>query len=335
MSKQCLEYRWMKRLRHLIASKGLSVLMLETRAYGGQAGDSARIENYLGFPTGISGAALTGRAYVQAQKFGVEIAIPAPAQRLLCATYPYQIELCGSGQRVQACRVVLASGARYRHLALPEVSSFEGRGVYYCASPLEARLCQDEEVVLVGGGNSAGQAAVFLASRAAKVHLLVRRSSLAQNMSSYLVHRIAAAENIVLQGSTDIIGFEGNDEGLQQVLTRHSRTGQERTFRARRVFVFLGASPNTGWLSDCSVSLDAHGFIITGLDADQALKRSPLASPLRLPLETSTAGVFAIGDVRSGSTERVAAAVGEGAAVVAQLHGFLSSSGPSSFAKVI
>jgi thioredoxin reductase (NADPH) len=314
------------------ASEGLSVLILETRAYGGQAGNSMRIENYLGFPTGISGAALAGRAYVQSQKFGVEIAIPAPAGRLICDTYPLQVEMCGSLTRLQARTVVLACGARYRRPSLANLKTFEGRGVYYWASPIEAKLCDTEEVVLVGGGNSAGQAAVFLSGHASKVHMLVRGPGLAATMSSYLIERIQATPNIVLHTHSEIVALEGNEEnGLQQVRVRCSKTEAETDFDVCRVFLFIGADPNTGWLSDCGVDVDAKGFIRTGFDVTKAQCRANFAQgvyppdlPDRAGLETSVPGVFAIGDVRANSTKRVAAAVGEGAAVVAQIHAFLS-----------
>jgi thioredoxin reductase (NADPH) len=315
------------------ASEGLSVLALETRAYGGQAGTSMRIENYLGFPTGISGAALAGRAYVQSQKFGVEIAIPAPAGRLICDTYPLQVEMCGSLSRLQARTVVLACGARYRRPSLANLKTFEGRGVYYWASPIEAQLCKTAEVVLVGGGNSAGQAAVFLSGHASKVHMLVRGPGLAATMSSYLIERIQATPNIVLHTHSEIVALEGNEEdGLQQVRVRCRKTEAETDFDVCRVFLFIGADPNTGWLSDCGVDVDAKGFIRTGFDVTKAQCRANFAQgvyppdlPQRAGLESSVPGVFAIGDVRANSTKRVAAAVGEGAAVVAQIHAFLAN----------
>ncbi|MFA9217716.1 MAG: NAD(P)/FAD-dependent oxidoreductase, partial [Sphingomonadaceae bacterium] len=313
------------------ASEGLSVLILETRAYGGQAGASARIENYLGFPTGISGAALAGRAYVQSQKFGVEMALPAPAGRLLCERWPLQVEMCGSLQHLQARSVVLACGARYRRPALPNLKQFEGRGVYYWASPIEAGLCAQEEVLLVGGGNSAGQGAVFLSAHAAKVHMLVRGPGLAATMSSYLIERIAATPNIVLHTHCEIEALEGDDdEGLRRVRVRDRAADHVTDYPIRRVFLFIGADPNTGWLGDCGVDVDDKGFIRTGYDV-QAAPSCPNGVPadgtrvqVRSTLETSVAGVFAIGDVRANSTKRVAAAVGEGAAVVSQVHAFLA-----------
>lgn len=315
------------------ASEGLSVLALETRAYGGQAAASARIENYLGFPTGVSGRALAGRAYVQAQKFGVEVAIPAPAGRLICDTYPLQVEMCGSLQRLKAKTVVLSCGARYRRPALPNLKQFEGRGVYYWASPIEAKLCKTEEIVLVGGGNSAGQAAVFLAGHAAKVHMLVRGPGLAATMSSYLIERIEATPNIVLHTHSEIVALDGNDDdGLQRVTILCSESGEECSYDVCRVFLFIGADPNTGWLHDCGVDVDAKGFIRTGFDVTKAQCRAnfnsgvyPPELPVRAALETSVPGVFAIGDVRANSTKRVAAAVGEGAAVVSQIHAFLAN----------
>ena len=314
------------------ASEGLSVLALETRAYGGQAGASARIENYLGFPTGVSGRALAGRAYVQAQKFGVEVAIPAPAGRLICDTYPLQVEMCGSLQRLKARTVVLSCGARYRRPSLANLKQFEGRGVYYWASPVEAKLCKTEEIVLVGGGNSAGQAAVFLSGYAAKVHMLIRKDSLSSTMSSYLIERIKATPNIELHTCTEIVALEGDEDGLKQVRIRNAKSGEECDFDVCRVFLFIGAEPNTAWLSDCGVDVDSHGFIRTGFDVAKAQCRANFANgvypkdlPARAALETSVPGVFAIGDVRAASTKRVAAAVGEGAAVVAQIHQFLAN----------
>ncbi|MRW91865.1 FAD-dependent oxidoreductase [Duganella sp. FT80W] len=302
------------------ASEGLSVLVLETRAYGGQAAASARIENYLGFPTGISGGALAGRAFVQSQKFGVKMAIPAPAGRLLCDTYPLQVEMCGSLTLLQGRTVVLSCGARYRRPSLANLRQFEGKGLYYWASPLEAGLCASEEVILVGGGNSAGQAAVYLSGHAAKVHILIRKDSLASTMSSYLIERIAATPNIELHVESEIVALEGCDEeGLQQVRVRDNRSGLETDYDICRVFLFIGADPNTGWLSECGVEVDDKGFILTGFDVPGA------ASTSRAALETSVPGVFAIGDVRANSTKRVAAAVGEGAAVVSQIHGFLAN----------
>ncbi len=309
------------------ASEGLSVLVVENRAFGGQAGASARIENYLGFPTGISGRALAGRAFVQSQKFGAEVAIPACAAQLLCDQYPLRLALT-DGSRVQARAVVLACGARYRKPDLPDLATYEGCGVYYWASPLEAKRCHGEDVVLVGGGNSAGQAAVFLSAHAQRVHMLIRGPGLAASMSSYLIERIASTPNIVLHTHTALTALEGDGECLAGV--RWQRKGEDEvSVAARSVFLFVGADPNSQWLSDCGVQVDQHGFIMTGTDVMMARCRvtGQMLNPdgsLHGHLETTVPGVFAIGDVRAGSTKRVAAAVGEGAAVVAQLHAYLS-----------
>ncbi len=309
------------------ASEGLSVLVLEHRAFGGQAGASACIENYLGFPTGISGRALAGRAFVQSQKFGAEVAIPASAQQLLCDQYPLRVKT-GDGAVVKARAVVLACGARYRKPDLAGLSSYEGCGVYYWASPLEAKQCKGEEVVLVGGGNSAGQAAVFLSGHAARVHMLIRGPGLAASMSSYLIERIAATPNIELHTHTRLTALEGDGTCLEGV--RWRRDGEAEIGKpVRSVFLFVGADPNSDWLDDCGVQVDQHGFVMTGTDVMLARCRVTgqmlnTDGSLHGHLETTVPGVFAIGDVRAGSTKRVAAAVGEGAAVVAQLHAYLS-----------
>jgi thioredoxin reductase (NADPH) len=313
------------------ASEGLSVVVLDARAFGGQAGASARIENYLGFPTGISGQALAGRAFVQAQKFGAEIAIPTQVARLRCGASRPSLELA-DGRRVRARAVVVASGAAYRRPAVPGLSRFEGRGVYYWASPVEARLVAGEEVALVGGGNSAGQAAVFLSRHAARVHLIARRP-LAETMSHYLVDRIAALPNVELHVGKEVAGLEGDRRGLARVRWRdRAAGGGETACPTRFLFLFIGADPNTGWMGECDVARDRLGFVLTGDALDGAaleasgwpLDRRPAA------LETSIPGVFAIGDARAGSVKRVAAAVGEGAAVVAQLHAFLAAGGEES-----
>lgn len=297
------------------ASEGLSVLALDARAFGGQAAASARIENYLGFPTGISGGALAGRAYVQALKFGVEVAIPASALRLHCERSPLTVELT-DGSRVRGRSVVLSCGARYRKPALPGVQRFEGNGIYYWASPIEAALCKGAEVVLVGGGNSAGQAAVFLSGHAARVHMLVRGPGLKETMSAYLIERIGATPNISLHPHSELVGLEGDDSGLQAVRWRDREKGIEQECPVCRVFLFIGAEPNTDWLGDCGVEVDAQGFIRTGAATEGGA---------RSPLSTSVPGVFAIGDARAGSTKRVAAAVGEGAQVVAEIHAYLAT----------
>ncbi len=308
-------------------SEGLSVLALEQRAFGGQAAASARIENYLGFPTGISGGALAGRAYVQAMKFGVEVAIPLSATRLVCDTYPREVEL-EDGTRVKGRTVVLSCGARYRRPALANIKQFEGRGIHYWASSIEANLCASEEVILVGGGNSAGQAAVYLSGHAKKVHMAIRGDGLKATMSTYLIDRIKATPNIELHTHVEIVGLEGDEEGLKKVTVRNNNSLAEKERDVKRVFLFIGADPNTDWLGDCGVEVDAQGFVRTGYSlhlpasagGDHGHDR-----PARAPLETSVPGVFAIGDVRAGSTKRVAAGVGEGAQVVSQIHGFLAN----------
>ena len=313
------------------ASEGLSVMIVENRAFGGQAGASARIENYLGFPTGITGRALSGRAFVQAQKFGAEVAVPATAARLQCDQLPLRLTL-SDGTELKARSVVLACGARYRKPDLPDLAKYEGCGVYYWASPLEAKLCQGDEVALVGGGNSAGQAAVFLAAHAKHVHMMIRGPGLAASMSSYLIERIAATPNITLHTHTVLTALEGDGSCLTGVRWR-CRDGEEQSCDARRVFLFVGADPNTEWLSDCGVQVDQHGFVMTGTSIMMARCRvtGQMLNPdgsLHGHLETTVPGVFAIGDVRAGSTKRVAAAVGEGAAVVAQLHAYLAVAQP-------
>jgi thioredoxin reductase (NADPH) len=304
------------------ASEGLSVIVLDASAFGGQAGASARIENYLGFPTGISGRALAGRAFTQAQKFGAETAIPVEVVKLDCAADPLALGLA-DGRNLRARAVVVASGARYRRPDIPELGRFEGRGVWYWASPIEARMCRNEEVVLVGGGNSAGQAAVFLSGFAAKVWMLVRRDGLAATMSRYLVDRIEATANIEVLPRTGIVALSGSPEGrLAGVEWRHLASGVETEKPIRNLFLFIGADPATDWLRDCGVALDEKGFIRTGLAVGRC-GRDATAVPA-LPLQCSVPGVFAVGDVRAGSVKRVGGAIGEGAAVVAQLHLFLS-----------
>jgi thioredoxin reductase (NADPH) len=299
------------------ASEGLSVLVLDSRAFGGQAGASARIENYLGFPTGISGMALMGRAYSQAQKFGAEMAIPDEAGSLQGQTVSDEgrfLVTLANKERVRARAVVIASGARYRRLDVENLAPYEGSCVHYWASPLEGRLCVGQEVALVGGGNSAGQAAVYLSGQAAKVWLIVRGPSLDASMSRYLVDRIAATPNIEVLTQTVVTALEGQDGILEAIRCRSHRTGEEVKRAIRHLFLFIGAVPNTEWLSQSGVTLDGKGFVSTG-------------SNIQTPLETSLPGVFAIGDVRSGSVKRVAAAVGEGAQVVAALHAFLAEVG--------
>jgi thioredoxin reductase (NADPH) len=300
------------------ASEGLSVLVLDSYAFGGQAGASARIENYLGFPTGISGMALAGRAMVQAEKFGARIAVPAVAQGLHCGAYPHRVDIIDNPP-VLARAVVLASGAKYKRLALADLARYENAGIHFWASPIEAKLCRQTEVIVVGGGNSAGQAVAFLASHALRVHLLVRGASLHTNMSSYLVERVLGLENVEVHLGSEIVALEGDSEGLAGVTWHCRATNLEMRSPIRRVFLFLGADPNTDWLKDCHVALDEKGFVITGQGRDDETERD------YLPLETNKPGIFAVGDVRAGSTKRVAAAVGEGAAVVAQLHAYLAT----------
>jgi thioredoxin reductase (NADPH) len=306
------------------ASEGLSVIVLESVAFGGQAGASARIENYFGFATGIPGQDLTGRAFVQAQKFGADIVIPSEVVNLDSAHDPLEIVL-SDGHSERARTVVVASGARYRRPDIPHLEEFEGHGVWYWSSPIEARLCKREEIVLVGGGNSAGQAAVFLRDFADKVWMLVRGPSLAESMSRYLIDRIAATENIEVLTETEIVSLSGSTEGqLQRVRWRHKPTGTETEKPIRNVFLMIGADPATGWLQGSGVKLDQRQFIKTGT-GDQAEETGAARNSGRpLPLESSIPGVFAVGDVRSGSVKRVGGAIGEGAAVVAELHTVLS-----------
>ena len=299
-------------------SEGLSVIALDCRSFGGQAGASARIENYLGFPTGVSGMALMGRAFSQAQKFGVEFAIPDEAVRLECGNEPCHLQL-GTGERVQARSVVIASGARYRRLAVDRLDEFEGTSVHYWASPLEADLAANEEVALVGGGNSAGQATVFLASRARRVTLIARRP-LSQTMSQYLVERIEGLPNVDIVIGCEICRLDGADGALESIAWRDRSSGTETRRATRFLFSFIGAEPNTDWLQASGLKLDERGFLLTGKEAGDD----------RLPLETSRRGVFAVGDVRSGSVKRVAASVGDGAQVVAAIHAYLAASAPAS-----
>jgi thioredoxin reductase (NADPH) len=301
------------------ASEGLDVLVLESNAPGGQAGTSSKIENYLGFPTGISGQELAARAFTQAEKFGAQILIARSAKKLACDKKPYAIEL-DNDQCVPARTVIIATGAVYRRLSLDNAARFEGAGIYYGATFVEAQLCCGEEVVVVGGGNSAGQAATFLAQTSKCVHMLVRGESLAASMSRYLIRRIEENPAIDLRTCTEIIAVEGTDH-LERVRWRNNRTGQTETREIRHIFVMTGAVPNTHWLGGC-VLLDANGFIKTGTD----LSREDLTNagwPLRRPphlLETSLPGVFAVGDVRAGNVKRVASAVGEGSIAVASVH---------------
>jgi thioredoxin reductase (NADPH) len=301
------------------ASEGLSVVVTDARSYGGQAGASARIENYLGFPTGISGQALAGRAFSQAQKFGADIMIPIGVKSLDCtrADGAFALALDG-GDLLRAKSVVVASGARYRRPDIENLDRFEGRGVWYWASPIEARLCAEQEIALVGGGNSAGQAAVFLSGHAKKVHMVIRGGGLGASMSRYLIERIEATPNIELVFNTEVVGLEGTDGvSLERIRWRSRLSGEESSADIRNLFLFVGADPATGWLDGCGVMVDRGGFVVTGAQCKKNVGQ--LASAL----ETSVPGVFAVGDVRSGSVKRVGGAIGEGAQVVAALHGFL------------
>lgn len=296
------------------ASEGLSVTIFDSRGPGGQASASARIENYLGFPTGVSGQALTGRAFIQAQKFGVHISIPSKAQVLHCECTPIEVEL-EDHRAIKAHAVVIASGAAYRKPDIEGLERFIGRGVFFGTSPIEAKLCKGLDVVIVGGGNSAGQGVVFLASHAKQVHLLIRAQGLEASMSRYLIDRIARLPNVTLHVQTEITSLSGDDSGLARIDCL--KVGDALSFAVKHLFLFTGAVPNTEWLTGCNVTTDEKGFVLTGSRAHRRLDDTDRT------LETSVPGVFAIGDVRSGSTKRVAAGVGEGAAVVSQIHGVL------------
>jgi thioredoxin reductase (NADPH) len=295
------------------SSEGLSVLELDYRSFGGQAGASSRIENYLGFPTGISGMALMARAFNQAQKFGVEMAIPDEAVTLDCDDDPLRLTLA-NGERIQTRCAVIATGARYRRLDVARLEEFEGTSIHYWASPQEAKLCNDQEVALVGGGNSAGQAVVFLASRAAHLTMIVRKP-IAATMSAYLVERIKQLQNVEVVTGAEVSALDGADQQLSAITVRELASGAETRRPVAQLFSFIGAAPNTSWLGTSGLKLDARGFVCTGADAGEN----------RLPLETSRRGVFAVGDVRAGSVKRIAAAVGDGAQVVASVHSFLGA----------
>jgi thioredoxin reductase (NADPH) len=298
------------------ASEGLDTCVIDAFSPGGQAGTSSKIENYLGFPTGISGAALAGRALSQAQKFGAQINVAWNAARLRCDQWPYAVET-SSGRPVRARTVMIASGAQYRELDVADMARFLGSGVYYAATHLEAKLCDGEDVIVVGGGNSAGQAAVFLAGYCGRVHILVRASGLAESMSSYLIRRIESAPNISLHVHTQITALEGS--GHLERVTWNTADGSRESHDLRHVFLMLGAVPNTRWLDGC-VALDEHGFVKSGPDLNaNDLANWTLPRPPYL-LETSIPGVFAVGDARSGSVKRIAAAVGEGSAAVQFVH---------------
>jgi thioredoxin reductase (NADPH) len=305
------------------ASEGLSILVLEAMTFGGQAGASARIENLLGFPTGISGQELMSLAFTQAQKFGADFSLSTEVKRLDCTSEisgpdPVHILHLGDDRQVRARAVVVATGARYRRPEIPNLSQFEGRGVSYWASPVEAKLCRDQDVVLVGGGNSAGQAAVYLASQARHVRMLVRGRSLSSTMSRYLVERIGASPNIGVTCETEVVELLGTaHQGLRRVRWRNRLTGSEEEHAISHVFLFVGAEPAASWLAGCGIPLDDKGFVRTGADVRSTAREL-------LSLETGVEGIFAVGDVRCGSVKRIGASIGEGAAVVAQLHTFLA-----------
>lgn len=293
------------------ASEGLETIVVEGLAPGGQAGTSSKIENYLGFPTGISGQALAGRAQVQAQKFGARLAISRHATGIDCESAPYRLRL-DDGGTIAARAVVIATGARYRKLDVPDYARFEGEGIHYAATSLEARLCAREDVIVVGGGNSAGQAAVFLSQHARHVHILVRGAGLAATMSDYLIQRIDASPKITLHPFTEIVALAGGAQ-LEEVSWRDRKTGEIETHGIRNVFVMIGAAPNTDWLNGC-VALDEKGFVLTGREH----RRYPIT------YATSREGIFAVGDVRAGSVKRVASGVGEGSVVVQAIHQYLN-----------
>jgi thioredoxin reductase (NADPH) len=291
------------------ASEGLSTLVLDCRSFGGQAGASSRIENYLGFPTGITGLALMARAYNQAQKFGAEIAIPDEAAQLASDPAGFCVNL-RNGEKARARSVILASGARYRRLAIANLPEFEGTSVHYWASPIETRLCAGQDVALTGAGNSAGQAVVYLAGQARKVIMAVRGKRLEDTMSQYLVERIRGLSNVEVKLRTEICGLEGANGMLERVRCKNRDTGEEKSHPIAHLFSFIGAEPNTAWLEGCDIGLDDKGFVITGAGGGHALA-------------TNRDGVFAVGDVRCGSIKRVASAVGEGATVISGVHAWL------------
>lgn len=295
------------------ASEGLKTVVIEGLAPGGQAGTSSRIENYLGFPTGISGQALAGRAQVQAQKFGARIAVSRMVSSLDCSVRPFILEL-EDGQTLRARSVVVATGARYRRLNIPGYERFEGAGIQYAATAMEAKLCAGRDAVVVGGGNSAGQAAVFLSQHVGHVHILVRKGGLAATMSDYLVQRIDLSPRITLHSFSEVIAVSG-DQVLEEVTWRDLRSGETTCIACGALFVMIGAEPNTEWLREC-LSLDENGFVLTGRDQE--------GQPLQSPYETAVPGIYAVGDVRAGSIKRVASGVGEGSVVIQAIHRFLT-----------
>jgi len=300
------------------ASEGLDVLTIETATPGGQAGSSSKIENYLGFPTGVSGQELAARALAQTEKFGAKMMVAHGVTRLECASHPYKVVL-DDGQKMAARAVVIATGAQYSKPRIANLAKFEGQGIYYGATHMEAQLCGDEEVIVVGGGNSAGQAATFLCQSAGKVRMLVRSGQLSDTMSRYLIQRIEENPNIEMHYNTEITAFDG-DGHLERVTWLDKASGQSSMHPIRHVFVMAGASPRTDWLKGC-VAMDDKGFILTGRDLDPVTEGPawPLPRPPQM-LETSLPGVFAVGDVRAGNVKRVASAVGEGAIAVHLVH---------------
>jgi thioredoxin reductase (NADPH) len=304
------------------ASDGLDVLVIDAESPGGQAGSSSRIENYLGFPMGISGLELAGRAAAQAQKFGAKVLIASSVTKLNCERRPYELNV-DCGQVIRSRTVVIASGAQYKKPQLENLAKFEGQGIYYGATYIEAQLCGKEEAIVVGGGNSAGQAAVYLSQTASQVHMLVRSSQLSGTMSRYLIQRIEENPAIELHYNTEIVGLDG-DRQLERVTWRDGNTGETSTHDIRYVFIMAGGCPRTEWLNGC-VAMDSKGFILTGRDLDPVIHDYHWPLP-RVPqmLETSLPGVFAVGDVRAGNVKRVASAVGEGSIAISLVHRVLA-----------
>jgi thioredoxin reductase (NADPH) len=304
------------------ASEGLDVLIIEAESPGGQAGSTSRIENYLGFPMGISGLELAGRAAAQAQKFGAKVLIANNVTKLNCDRTPYGLTV-DCGQVIHSRAVVIASGAHYKKPQLENLPKFEGQGIYYGATHIEAQLCGKQDAIVVGGGNSAGQAAVYLSQTASKVHMLVRSGQLSDTMSRYLIQRIAENPAIEIHYHTEIAGLDG-DTQLERVTWRNNQTGQTSTHDIRYVFIMAGGSPRTEWLKGC-VAMDNKGFVLTGRDLDPVLQDYHWPLPRApLMLETSQPGVFAVGDVRAGNVKRVASAVGEGSIAISLVHRVLA-----------
>jgi thioredoxin reductase (NADPH) len=303
------------------ASEGLSVITIDQIGPGGQAGNSSLIENYLGFPTGLSGAELANRAYLQAQKFGCTISVPFRAKKLHYHGNYFELKL-SNGSSIKASSVIAATGATYRNLNVPGIEKYQGKGIYYGATPNEARNCKAEEVVVIGGGNSAGQAALFLAKCAAKVHLVIRGESLVKSMSSYLISRVENNAKIVLHTHEELVAIEG-DKVIEKVEFRNNKTNKSRKMNLSHVFLFIGAEPANEWLSHL-VCTDNRGFIITGNDLNQHHLEDWKLNRMPYPLETCIPGLFVVGDLRSGSTKRVASAVGEGSMAISYVHQILA-----------